>query len=207
MSLFPASVKSKRTTNPIRNIVDNLKPPASHELPMINLALGDPTVHGNLKCPVVLLDAVKESLLHNSGDGYSASTGMVSARKSIAAFSHPGADRKITEDDIIITSGCSGAIEVVLSAVLDEGDNVLVPRPGFPLYQVVTESIGASVNFYDLKPNKNWECDLASIASVINDRTKAIVVTNPSNPCGSNYSKAHLEEIVARQGEELKRLR
>jgi tyrosine aminotransferase len=59
---IPVSIKAKRTHNPIRAIVDNLKPPKDHPKKMMNLALGDPTAYGNLKCPSVLMDAVQESL-------------------------------------------------------------------------------------------------------------------------------------------------
>ncbi len=62
MSIIPSSKKAKRTYNPIRNIVDNLKPPANHPKKLLNLALGDPTVYGNLFRPSVLTDAVKEQL-------------------------------------------------------------------------------------------------------------------------------------------------
>jgi hypothetical protein len=65
--MIPASKKSKRTCNPIRNIVDNLNPPQNHPKRMLNLALGDPTVHGNLFCPTVLNDAIHDLLTRATG--------------------------------------------------------------------------------------------------------------------------------------------
>jgi tyrosine aminotransferase len=106
-------------------------------------------------------------------------------------------DCEVTEDDVIIASGCSGALELAISVLLNEGDNLLVPCPGFPLYQVIAESLGGSVQHYNLRPEAGWECDLAHMESLVNDRTKAIVLTNPSNPCGSNYSAEHLTGVVA----------
>lgn len=70
-------------------------------------------------------------------------------------------------------------------------------RPGFPLYQVIADSLSAEVKKYDLKPECNWECDLEHMESLITDRTRAILINNPSNPCGSNYSATHLEAVVA----------
>lgn len=70
-------------------------------------------------------------------------------------------------------------------------------RPGFPLYQVITRSLLGDVQFYDLIEENNWECDLVQMESLINDKTKAILINNPSNPCGSNFSKEHLINVVA----------
>jgi tyrosine aminotransferase len=77
------------------------------------------------------------------------------------------------------------------------GDNILVPKPGFPLYQVISESLGASVRQYPLLPETSWSCDLEQMEKLIDSRTKAILINNPSNPCGSNFTGSHLEDISA----------
>lgn len=147
--MIPASVKAKRTSNPIRNIVDNLNPPQNHPKKLLNLALGDPTVHGNLHCPVVLEEAVKSLLSVGSANGYIPSSGSTAAKKAIAQYnSTPG--YTVHEEDVVIGSGCSGAIDLVLTGLLNEGDNILVPRPAFPLYQVISESLGCHVKYYPL---------------------------------------------------------
>jgi tyrosine aminotransferase len=194
--MLPASDKSKRTHNPIRHIVDNLKPPVDHPKAMMNLALGDPTAHGNLLCPTVLEDAVIEAIRGKKMNGYLPSVGLPAARKAIAEYSTlPGFP--VHEDDVAIASGCSGALELVLTGMLNEGDNLLVPQPGFPLYQVIAESLGGGVKQYALDATKNWECDVSHMESIIDSKTRAILICNPSNPCGSNYSAAHLEAVVA----------
>lgn len=118
--MISSSIKSKRTSNPIRNIVDNLNPPKDHYLKLINLALGDPTLHGNLQCPQVLTNAVQECLLNHSAHGYLPSTGLLDAKKAISHY-YSTDNYKISEDDIVIASGCSGTVELVLSALIDEG--------------------------------------------------------------------------------------
>lgn len=193
--MIEPSKKCHRTHNPIRHIVDNLTPPQNHPKKMLNLALGDPTVHGNLFCPTVLQDNIHDLLSKSSANGYAPSPGIPSARKAIAAYNSTP-DYLINEDDVIIASGCSGALELVLSALLNEGDNILVPKPAFPLYQVITESLGGSVKYYNLIAEKGWECDLQAMESIIDSKTKAIVINNPSNPCGSNFSSEHLLEIA-----------
>lgn len=148
--MIEASQKAKRTSNPIRNIVDNLKPPVNHPKKLLNLALGDPTVHGNLHCPSVLNDAVKDLLTLHSANGYIPSMGSTPARKAIAQYnSTPG--YTVSDDDVVIGSGCSGALDLVLTGMINEGDNILVPQPAFPLYQVITESLGGHVKYYALK--------------------------------------------------------
>jgi tyrosine aminotransferase len=216
--MIAPSLKSQRTFNPIRNIVDNLKPPADHPKKLLNLALGDPTVHGNLTVPSVLTEAVQDLLVSNAANGYLPSVGLTAARKAIAQYSTVEGF-PVAEENVIIASGCSGAIELALSAILNEGttscstvfsvttrsnfkvlfsgDNILVPRPGFPLYQVITQSMGGTVKHYPLKPEESWNCDLEAMEKLIDTKTKVIVVSNPSNPCGSNYSAEHLKDICA----------
>ena len=82
--MITPSIKSKNTFNPIRAIFDNLKPPVEHPLSYLNLGLGDPTVHGNLFCPEVLIEAVKESLTRpDIANGYLPSTGLRAARVAV----------------------------------------------------------------------------------------------------------------------------
>lgn len=133
--MIAASEKAKRTSNPIRNIVDNLNPPKDHPKKMLNLALGDPTVHGNLFVPDLLNETIIDLLKSFSANGYVASMGSQPARKAIASY-HSTPEFPVDEDDVMITSGCSGAVELALNVLVNEGDNVLVPMPCFPLYQV-----------------------------------------------------------------------
>ncbi len=115
-----ASEKSKRTTNPIRNIVDNLVPPRNHPSTFLNLALGDPTLHGNLDCPDELKESVSQLLTSGGANGYAQSVGIHSARQAIAEYSST-TEQVITADDVIIASGCSGAIDLVLTGLINEG--------------------------------------------------------------------------------------
>eukprot|EP01031_Cornospumella_fuschlensis_P030806 gene30806-37219_t len=184
--MIPVSTKAKRTTNPIRNIVDNLNPPKNRPKKLLNLALGDPTVYGNLSCPEVLNDTITALL----------AAGTPAARKAVAA-SHSTPGYEVNEDDVLLASGCSGAVDLAITALVNEGDNILVPKPCFPLYQVIVDSLGGKVKHYALLPHKNWECDLESMEKLIDSNTKAILINNPSNPCGSNFSPQHLIDIAA----------
>jgi tyrosine aminotransferase len=120
----------------------------------------------------------------------------VAARAAIARrYSLPGAP--LTVDDVVIGSGCSGALDLVFTALLNEGQSVLIPLPGFGLYQTLCESKGVRALQYPLLPERGWEADLEAMERLIEPgKTVAVVVNNPSNPCGSVYSKEHLTAIL-----------
>ncbi|XP_065676307.1 tyrosine aminotransferase-like [Hydra vulgaris] len=190
------SAMSLRTVNPIRRIIDRMKLEPNPELPLISLSIGDPTVFGNLIPHENILVAVEESLRTHKHNGYAPAIGELAARKAIAELmSNPKA--LLTEQDIIITSACSGAIDICLSTLANPGDSILIPKPGFSLYKTLGFSNGLEVKQYNLLPDCDWEVDLAHLESLIDETTKCIIVNNPSNPCGSVYSKEHLEAIIS----------
>ena len=209
---LPASLKSQRTRNPIRVIVDPIVASAGKTnrddgKDLISLAvsadciahvyphssyyahwpniyfllprymicthlpqLGDPTAHSNFPRCQAAANAIRSALDSPSmAAGYANACGTSEARQSIASYhSYPESNLVVDPDDVIVASGCSGALELAITALLDDNSVLLVPRPGFPIYQVIAESHGASVAFYDLDPNSNWECNLEHIEQVIN---------------------------------------
>ena len=183
--------------------------------------LGDPTAYGNIPpCPVIVSAITQALQSPGMAAGYASATGTPEARHAIHKYHYPndnntslhdGVDDSniviTSPDDVIVANGASGALELGLTALLDEGSVLLVPRPGFPLYQVIAESHGARVVHYDLLPNQGWECDLDQIDRIISEEedyandmntkvVRGIVVNNPSNPTGAVYSEEHLMQIV-----------
>lgn len=191
------SLKAQRTKNPIRRIVDKIaNAPRKTDKELIPLSLGDPTVYGNLGAPEALTEAVVRAARAKKSNGYGHSAGTPACRAAVAKFmSTPAAP--LTADDIILCSGGSGALELAITALANEGDNILVPAPGFPLYQVIAESNGAEVKEYPLLPERGWEIDVEALEKLIDGRTKAIMVNNPSNPCGSLFSDDNLRALLA----------
>ncbi|KFM66419.1 Tyrosine aminotransferase, partial [Stegodyphus mimosarum] len=183
------------TINPIRKVVENMKLTPNPEKKMISLSIGDPTVSGHLKPCEEILRSVENSLRSFKYNGYAASTGHLQPREAVAKYStRPGAP--IEAKDVILTSGCSQALELAICVLANPGQTVLVPRPGFPLYKTLAESMGINIKYYTLLPEKGWEVDLADLEHQISPDTAAIVVNNPSNPCGSVYSRRHLQSIL-----------
>jgi len=98
---------------------------------------------------------------------------------------------------VVIASGCSGALDLAIGALADEGTNILLPAPGFSLYKTLASARAVETRSYQCLAEKGWEIDLAHLESLIDGDTRAVVITNPSNPCGSNFTRKHVEEIVA----------
>lgn len=187
-----SSFCAKNTINPIRQIVDGLNLTPNKDKEVIPLSIGDPTVYGNLKLSSSVENAVLNSLQSNNHNGYGPSVGLKIARSAVATYVTP----KVTAEDVVLTSGCSGALELCISCLANSGQNILVPKPGFSLYKTLSNARGIDVKLYNLIPEKSWEIDLDHLESIIDENTAAIVVINPSNPCGSVFSSSHIKDIL-----------
>ncbi|XP_013168404.1 PREDICTED: tyrosine aminotransferase [Papilio xuthus] len=189
-----ASTLARNTHNLIRSIVENLTVEPNPSKPFIALSVGDPTTFGNLNPPEQVLQAVRESIELHTSRGYGPAKGHQEAREAVAEYSaHQG---NVTAEDVILCSGCSHAIELVISVLADSGQNILVPKPGFMIYKTLAEGLGIVIKYYNLLPDKQWMVDLDDLENQIDEDTAAIIVINPSNPCGSVYNKDHLNDIL-----------
>lgn len=187
---------ANNTVNPIRAIVDSIKKPVGKKL--IPLSLGDPTHFGNLNPPAMLTDTVAESAKSLKHNGYAHSAGTLDAREAVAkAFSARVPSSPVTAGDVVIANGASGALDLAIGVLCNPGDSLLVPCPGFSLYETLAKSKGVNVQHYNLDPARGWDVDLDHLEAQITNRTRAILVNNPSNPCGSVYTKDHLKAILA----------
>uniref|UniRef100_A0A6N2NF95 Aminotransferase class I/classII large domain-containing protein n=1 Tax=Salix viminalis TaxID=40686 RepID=A0A6N2NF95_SALVM len=114
---------------------------------------------------------------------------------------------KLSSDDVFITSGCTQAIDVALTMLARPGANILLPRPGFPIYELCAAFRSLEVRHFDLLPEKGFEADLDAIAALADQNTVALVIINPGNPCGNVYSYQHLKKVhgqIAETAEKLK---
>ena len=186
-----------KATNPIRSIVDDVVGKQNPAKELISLAQGDPTAYGHLKPPEEAVAAVVRAFLSGNHNGYTASSGSAACRAAIAT-SHSCENRPpLSRDDVFVTVGCSEALEHCITVLAAPGANVLLPRPGFPLYETICRRHGVSCHFYDLLPENGWEVDLESVGRAFDDSTVALLINNPSNPCGAVYSREHLKNLVA----------
>lgn len=191
-----ASVRSLRTINPIRNLIQNMKVEPNPDKELIKLSIGDPTVYGNLKVSERAIERYCESIRSYTVNGYSMSMGSIEARTAVAKrYSTP--QSPLSADEVFLAGGASGALELAIGAIANEGDNLLLPRPGFPLFVTIAENYGIECRFYRVNPDRNWEVELSDLIELADNRTAAILVNNPSNPCGSVYSESHIEDLLA----------
>ena len=176
---------SKRTAQfhyAIRNIVTSAEALERSGRPVIYLNIGDPQVF-DFHPPDEIVEVVQRAL-KESFTGYAHSTGLPEAKLSIANFaSHLGA--LTTPNDVIVTSGASEAADLVMTALLNEGEEALLPAPGYPIYPAIMTKLGAVARYYNLDQANDWQPSVDEIASLINERTRAIVLINPNNPTGS----------------------
>jgi tyrosine aminotransferase len=159
---------------------------------------GDATVGGNLPpCTAAMEALVHAALCKPHAAGYANACGTPEARFAIAKY-HSYREHEIRPDNVIVANGCSGALELALTSLLDPGTTLLVPQPGFPLYQVIAESHGANVVHYRLDPDRNWECDMDHLEEIMarHPNVRAMVTNNPSSPTGSVFSERHIVQIL-----------
>ena len=182
-----------RFTYAIRNIVAEAKKVEAAGKPVRYLNIGDPNQFGFLTPPHLI--AAVEKAMRDGHNGYTPSPGIAAAREAAAAdFVSRGVD--VSADRVLITSGTSEGIELALTAIVDEGDEVLVPSPTYPLYTAVLAKIGALPAYYRTDHTNGWQPDLDHIKSLISSRTRALVVIDPNNPTGAIYPDAMRKALI-----------
>ncbi len=160
---------------------------------ILKLNIGNPATFG-FTAP----DEVVEDLITNVRDceGYSDSRGLFSARKAIMQYCQLKKIPNLDIHDIYTGNGVSELINLSMSALLNDGDEILIPAPDYPLWTACATLAGGKVVHYICDEQAEWYPDLDDIRSKITDRTKAIVIINPNNPTGSVYPESVLKEIV-----------
>lgn len=154
---------------------------------------GDPTAFGNFKPHAEWIKALSDAA-HEDTFSYDPSPGRLEARQAVANYSqHLG---KVDADDVILTSGCSMAIEICILALVNPGENILIPRPAWN-YSTWTAGHKIELRSYDLDPHSGWNVDLKHMESLINEKTRAILINQPGNPCSNVFSKEHILEIIS----------
>jgi len=177
----------------IRNIVAEAQRVESTGTRVRYLNVGDPNAFG-FKTPPHLIAAV-ERAMRDGHNGYGPSAGITAAREAVATelTSH---GFPISADRALITAGTSEAIELVLTALVDGGGEVLVPMPTYPLYTAVLAKIDARAKFYRTDPSRGWQPDLDHLKSLVTPATRALVVIDPNNPTGATYPTSTRRELL-----------
>ncbi len=194
MTEFPYVKPAKRTERieyAVRDIVVTAQEAAKRGRELLFLNIGDP-IQYDFVTPSPLIEATYKAMRENL-TGYSASAGVDEA---IEAIREEALRNGFEPVDIFVTTGASEAIDFALTALVNSGENVLVPYPGYPLYTAILAKLEAEPNPYYLKEENGWQPDPEEIESKVNSKTRAIVLINPNNPTGAVFSKEVLLAIV-----------
>ena len=160
---------------------------------IIKLNIGNVGVFGFDPPEEIQLDIIRNL---SNASAYSDSKGIFAARKAIMQYCQEKGIQGVALDDIYTGNGVSELIVLAMNALLNNGDEVLVPAPDYPLWTAAVSLSGGTPIHYLCDESKEWAPDLADLRSKITPRTKAIVMINPNNPTGAIYSKAVLLELT-----------
>ncbi len=160
---------------------------------VMKLNIGNPAPFGFRTPDEVVYDMAQQL---TDTEGYSASKGLFSARKAIMQYAQLKNLPNVGVEDIYTGNGVSELINLSMSALLDNGDEVLLPMPDYPLWTACVTLAGGKPVHYVCDEQSEWYPDIDDMRSKITDRTKAIVIINPNNPTGALYPKEVLEQIV-----------
>jgi alanine-synthesizing transaminase len=159
---------------------------------ILYLNVGDPNIY-DFQTPAHLVEAVAKAMRDNK-NGYAPSPGIPEA---VEAIRNEAMRKGITSvQDVFVTSGASEAVDACITALVNPGENILTPRPDYPLYSAVLCKLGIELNTYDLNEEDGWQPDLNDLESKITPKTRAIVLINPNNPTGAVCTRRMLEQIA-----------
>lgn len=194
MRTFGKSTKLDNVCYDIRGpVLDEANRMEENGETILKLNIGNPAPFG-FRAP----DEVVKDMMANlpNTQGYSDSRGLFSARKAIMQYCQLKHIPNVGMNDIYLGNGVSEMIMMSMQGLLNNGDEILLPAPDYPLWTGAVTLSGGKAVHYICDEQSDWYPDIADIRSKITDKTKGIVIINPNNPTGALYSKEILEEIV-----------
>ena len=188
-------------SNKLDNVLYDVRGPVVEEasrmeeagLHVLKLNIGNPTLYG-FRAPDEVVTDIREAIVNS--EGYSESRGLKSARKAIMQYAQIKHIPNVTMPDIYTGNGASELIQLAMHALINDGDEILVPMPDYPVWTACITLAGGKAVHYVCDEESDWMPDTADMESKITPRTKAIVIINPNNPTGALYPKEVLEQIV-----------
>ena len=175
---------------PVVDEADRMEADGTH---ILKLNIGNPAPFGFRTPDEVVYDMAQQL---SDTEGYSPSKGLFTARKAIMQYAQLKNLPNVSIDGIYTGNGVSELINLSMSALLDNGDEVLVPAPDYPLWTACVNLAGGTAVHYVCDEESEWYPDIDDMKAKITDKTKAIVIINPNNPTGALYPKEVLEQIV-----------
>src|SRR5580693_8149517 len=158
---------------------------------IIHLELGEPDFHP--AAPVV--ESLREAVSAGR-DRYCATRGVPALRQAIAEYLRRTRRLDVAAEQVLVAPGCKMALSLAMMALIEPGDEVLYPDPGFPIYPSFTRGLGATAVPFGLEERNKFQPDLDEIARKITPRTSMIIFNSPNNPTGTVFSDSNLQKIA-----------
>ena len=194
MKKIRKSIRLKNVNYAIRgSIMDTVNYLEEKGIKILKLNIGNPATF-NFSASHNILDSMKNNL--NNCQGYSESRGLINSRKAILNYYISKKINNITINDILIGNGVSELILISMQALLNKGDEILIPMPDYPLWSAAVNLNNGKVIYYRCMEDNNWYPDIEDIKNKITTKTKGIVIINPNNPTGALYPEEILKEII-----------
>ncbi|MCK4415732.1 MAG: aminotransferase class I/II-fold pyridoxal phosphate-dependent enzyme [Thermoplasmatales archaeon] len=197
--MIKASKRSRGVSYAIRDVVLPAKELEKKGIEVLHLNIGDPNKY-DFDTPQHMKDALYEAA-NERYNGYAPSEGYKELREAIVKREQERNNVDYEPDDICITTGVTESLQILLNALLNTGDELLIPGPTYPQYTLITRFNDAEPVAYRCIEEEGWQPDVNDIRKKISKRTKGIVVINPNNPTGALYSKKVIKEIIDIAGE------
>lgn len=194
MAVYKQSKKLQNVLYDIRGpLLEEAERMESRGQRILKLNIGNPAPFGFEAPDAIMMDIIRHL---PETQGYSDSRGLYTARTAIIQYYQNKGIMDIEPTDVYLGNGVSELIPMTLQALCDQGDEILVPMPDYPLWTASTALAGGTPVHYRCDEENNWFPDVEDIKSKITPKTKGIVIINPNNPTGAVYSKEILQEIV-----------
>jgi len=158
---------------------------------IIHLELGEPDFHP----AAAVVDALRDAVA-SGRDRYVSTRGIPALRAAIANYLRRTRRLEVGSDEVLVAPGCKMALSLAMMALIEAGDEVLYPDPGFPIYPSFTRGLGATAIPFGLEGKNNFQPDIQEIAAKITPRTSVLIFNSPNNPTGTLFSRETLQQLA-----------
>jgi tyrosine/nicotianamine family aminotransferase len=193
------TARAKTVEYAIRDVAVHARQVAKTGRKIFYLNIGDPVAF-DFDTPQHVKQALAEAVEEGT-NYYSPSEGLPELRQAVAEKERRVNGVNISAEDVIITSGISEGIQMVMAALIEEGDEILLPGPSYPPYISYAKFFGGKPVTYETVEEEGWQPNIDDLRRKISEKTRAIVIINPNNPCGALYGEKVIKQILDLAGE------
>ena len=199
MSSVRVTERARTIEYAIRDVIAHAKQLAKTGKKIFYLNIGDPVAY-DFKTPEHIKQALIKAV-EEEANYYAPSEGLPELREAIKQKEKKVNSVNISAEDVIVTSGISEGIQMIMAALIDAGDEILLPGPTYPPYIAYAKFFGGKPVTYETVEEKAWQPNIDDLRKKISKRTRAIAIINPNNPCGALYEERVVDEVLNLAGE------